>query len=197
MLEVHNTTIDPNTHVLLLKKAIYGVVQAARQCWKKFKKAMAGCNYYPSKSDHCLCIKKAQKDEPLSFVIIYVDDGAIIGTPDAIKEVISALGNSFKVKPMGEMEHFVGCKIIDSNDKDGVWRQKTLDYFYNLNLIRVFWMKFLTVKILVTHILESVSMVMYCTSVVPKFHGNLKLERVLHCHPLKLSIIILQKFQRK
>jgi hypothetical protein len=51
LLEVHNTTIDPNTHVLQLNKAIYGLVQAARQWWKKFKEAMAGCNYYPSKSD--------------------------------------------------------------------------------------------------------------------------------------------------
>jgi hypothetical protein len=31
MLEVHNKKIDPSTHVLLLKKAIYGLVQAARQ----------------------------------------------------------------------------------------------------------------------------------------------------------------------
>jgi hypothetical protein len=43
--------------------------------------------------------------------------GGIIGTPD----VISALGKSFKVKTMGVMENFVGCKIIDTIDKDGVW----------------------------------------------------------------------------
>jgi Reverse transcriptase (RNA-dependent DNA polymerase) len=48
MLEVHNKTIYPSTHVLLKEKAIYGLVQAARQWWKKFKAAMAGCNYFPS-----------------------------------------------------------------------------------------------------------------------------------------------------
>jgi hypothetical protein len=42
MLEVHNTKIYPTTHVLLLKKDIYVLVQAARQWWKKFKDAMAG-----------------------------------------------------------------------------------------------------------------------------------------------------------
>jgi Reverse transcriptase (RNA-dependent DNA polymerase) len=31
MLEVHNKVIGPYTHVLLLKKAIHGLVQAARQ----------------------------------------------------------------------------------------------------------------------------------------------------------------------
>jgi hypothetical protein len=36
-------------------------------------------------------------------------------------EVISALGKSFKVKNMGEMENFAGFKIIDTVDKEGVW----------------------------------------------------------------------------
>jgi hypothetical protein len=51
---------------------------------------MARCNYFASKADPCLFIKKANGDKPLSFVIIYVDDGSIIGTPEAIKEVIEA-----------------------------------------------------------------------------------------------------------
>jgi hypothetical protein len=46
MLEVHKVKIYPSTHVLLLKKAIYGLVQAARQWWKKFKEVMATCDYY-------------------------------------------------------------------------------------------------------------------------------------------------------
>jgi Reverse transcriptase (RNA-dependent DNA polymerase) len=35
MLEVHNFKIDPSTYVLLLKKDIYGLLQDARQWWKK------------------------------------------------------------------------------------------------------------------------------------------------------------------
>jgi hypothetical protein len=70
--------------VLILKKAIYGLVQAARKWWKKFKEAMAGCNYFPSKGDPCLFLRRL-------MVIIYVDDRGIIGTPEAIKEVVKAL----------------------------------------------------------------------------------------------------------
>jgi hypothetical protein len=40
MLEVHNNVIDPSTHVILLKKALYGLV--ARQWCKMLKEAMAG-----------------------------------------------------------------------------------------------------------------------------------------------------------
>jgi Reverse transcriptase (RNA-dependent DNA polymerase) len=67
MKEVHNRDIDLLTHVLHLKKAINGLVQAARQWWKKFREVMAGCNYYPSKADPCLFMKKVKDDEPMSF----------------------------------------------------------------------------------------------------------------------------------
>jgi hypothetical protein len=71
MLAVHHKKINPSTHthVLLLTKAIYRPVQAARQWWKKINEAMAGCN--PKKTDRCLCTKKANGDDPLSFVIFY------------------------------------------------------------------------------------------------------------------------------
>jgi hypothetical protein len=68
---------------------------------------------------------KVKDDEPISFVIKYVDDGVIIGTPEAIKEVIEALGTTFKVKSMGEMDKFIGCHIIDTPDKDGDWIHQT------------------------------------------------------------------------
>jgi hypothetical protein len=55
------------------------------------------------------------------IVIIYVVDGCIIGTPEAIKEAIKALSKSFKVKTRDEMNKFAGCNIIDTIDKDGVW----------------------------------------------------------------------------
>jgi Reverse transcriptase (RNA-dependent DNA polymerase) len=103
MLELHNVKIDSSKHVLLLKKQIYGLVQAASQWWKHIKEVLATCDYCPRKSDPCIFIKKAGDRETLSFVIIYVDDGGIIGTPDAIKEVIAALGKLFKVNTMGEI----------------------------------------------------------------------------------------------
>jgi Reverse transcriptase (RNA-dependent DNA polymerase) len=106
MLEVHNKTIDRSTHVLLLKKAINGLVQAFRQWWKKFKETMAECNYFLSKADPFLFTKKSNNDGTLSFVILYVDHGGIIGAPEAIKEVIEALSKSFKVNTMGETSKF-------------------------------------------------------------------------------------------
>jgi hypothetical protein len=50
------------------------------------------------KADPCLFIKKDNGDEPLSFVVIYVDDGGIIGTPEAMKKVIESLSKRPWVK---------------------------------------------------------------------------------------------------
>ena len=70
--EKYGQVIDPETHVLLLLKAIYGLIQAARQWWKKFKEAMAHCGYYPTAIDPCLFIKKDKND--IMLVQVYVND---------------------------------------------------------------------------------------------------------------------------
>jgi hypothetical protein len=80
--------------------------------------AVAGCNYCSVNADPRLSVQR--RKEQLLFVIIYVDDGWIIGTPETIREVMAASEQSFKVKTMGEMEHFVECLISDIIDKDCV-----------------------------------------------------------------------------
>ena len=52
---------------------------------------------------------------------MYVDDGGIIGTQDTIDELVSGLSEDFKVKYLGQMEHFVGCHLIENKEKDTLW----------------------------------------------------------------------------
>jgi hypothetical protein len=112
---------NSNAYCLKLKKALYGLVQAARQWWKKFKNVMKSIGFLPSDIDPCLFIKDKGNGQK-AFVIIYVDDGGIFGTKEDIKETIEALSKSFVVKDLGKLEHFVGCHIIqDSKDKNKVF----------------------------------------------------------------------------
>ena len=60
-------------------------------------------------------------NEPPAYIILYVDDGAIIGSKEVIKEVISALSEMIKVKPLGPLKHFVGCHIIRSADNKTIY----------------------------------------------------------------------------
>jgi hypothetical protein len=88
--EKHKKDIDTNTHYLKFTIAIYGLVQAARQWWKKFKEVLETLNYIPSRADLCLFNKK--ENEKRSYFIIYVDDGGIFcDTRKEIKEMIDKL----------------------------------------------------------------------------------------------------------
>ena len=94
--------ISPETHCLLLLKALYGLVQAARQWWKKFKEVMNSIGYVPSPADPCLFLRQSKDKKKNSFVIIYVDDGGIFGTKEEVSELIKALSKDFKVKYLGD-----------------------------------------------------------------------------------------------
>ena len=55
--ETHKSIKDPRTYFVKLNKALYGLVQAARQWWKKFKEIMLSLNFKPSTADPCLFVR--------------------------------------------------------------------------------------------------------------------------------------------
>ena len=121
LLETHGQRVCETTHCVKLYKALYGLVQAARQWWKKFQEVMLSINYIPSPVDPCLFLKQNKSSGNSAFVIIYVDDGGIFSSKENIEELIKALGKDFKVKYLGKLEHFVGCHIIENVNKDTIW----------------------------------------------------------------------------
>jgi hypothetical protein len=121
--EKHKKDINTKTHCLKMTKAFYGLVQAARHWWKKFKEVLETLNYIPSRADPCLFIKK--ENEKRSYLIIYVDDGGIFcETSKELKELIAKLSKHFVVKDIGNMETFVGCKIINNKTNDTVYNHQ-------------------------------------------------------------------------
>jgi hypothetical protein len=62
--EMHVKDIHTNANCLKMTKAIYGIVQASRQWWKKLKDALAALNYIQSQADPCLFIKKKKRRDP-------------------------------------------------------------------------------------------------------------------------------------
>ena len=88
------------------------------QILKKITETFKRIGFYPSEADPCLFVKKKNGDEPPAFIILYVDDGGIIGTPKVIREVMEAMSKIFTVKDLGEMKHFVGCHLIENGRKD-------------------------------------------------------------------------------
>jgi hypothetical protein len=73
-------------------------------------------DFHPSPSDPCLYIKKAKGNEPPAYIIIYVDDGVILGTPKIIEQVMKLISSVLKVKDLGEVKNFVGFHLVHSID---------------------------------------------------------------------------------
>ena len=73
--EVINQDED-NKDCLILQKAIYGLVPAARQFWKKIVHKMQEAGFQFSEADPCMLYKEDERG--LCIIIIYIDD--MLGT---------------------------------------------------------------------------------------------------------------------
>ena len=84
-------------------------MQAARQWWKKITEVLNAIGFVSRKADPCLFVKAGKRKEPPAFIVLYVDDGGIIATPEVIDEVMKSLSKVFKIKDLGNMKTFDGC----------------------------------------------------------------------------------------
>ena len=69
--EVLNQDVDKED-CLILQKAIYGLVQSARQFWKKIVDKMQEGDFQLSEVDPCMLYK--EDDKEICIIIIYIDD---------------------------------------------------------------------------------------------------------------------------
>ena len=81
---------------LLLKQALYGVVQATRQWWKTVSTTLETIDFQISPADPCLAYK--QNQEGICLLIIYIDDILIVGVKTMIEYTVTELRKRFSVK---------------------------------------------------------------------------------------------------
>ena len=100
---------------LKLDKAIYGLVQAARQFWKKFNSKLNQAGFKPSIADPCLF--QHNDDRGLSILIKYIDDLLIIGKPETNENTINDLKQYFDIKKPTTLS----VQVIKSEDMKRAW----------------------------------------------------------------------------
>ena len=112
--EVHG-----DDEVLLLQHSIYGLVQAARQYYKKFISVLKKLNFEGGYPDPCLMTRRTEKG--VVFIAIWVDDSLLVGNQMAIDETINDLKNEgFTLKVEGSLHDYLSCEIlIDRENKLG------------------------------------------------------------------------------
>ena len=105
--------------VLLLVHAIYGLVQAARQFFKKSRNVLIKeMRFEKCFNDQCLLIRKGENGNVSLMICIYIDDTLVIGTQSAIEEFKKEIKQFFKTKEEGPMNDYVGCLV--KKVKDGL-----------------------------------------------------------------------------
>ena len=115
--EGYDDVINPGADkedCLILQKAIYGLVQAARQCWKKIVDKMQEGGFKLSDAGPCMLYKEDEKG--VCIIIIYIDDMLIIGKEEAIDDAIKVLQGHFQVKDPTSLEDYLGVQIVKSDD---------------------------------------------------------------------------------
>jgi hypothetical protein len=100
---------------LLLRKSLYGLVQASRQWWKFFIKTLRAINFKKSEIDPCLLIHKDKYGTVM--LCVYVDDVLCIGDIVAIQKAIQAIQKHFAIKQMSQVKTYIGCSFVWDNTK--------------------------------------------------------------------------------
>ncbi|CAI7730262.1 unnamed protein product, partial [Closterium sp. NIES-54] len=101
---------DGSGRVLRLKKALYGVKQAPRQCYLKLRGVLEEIGFTPSTVDHSLFM--LGEGEQRSFMVVYVADILIFSpSSDLMKEVMQKLQDKFKCKALGDVSFYLGLHI--------------------------------------------------------------------------------------
>ena len=110
--------VNTNEDCLVLQKSIYGLIQAARQFYKKLKKVLVKkLKFENSKADPCLFYRMTNLG--ICIICCYVDDLAFFGNKRAIDNAVSNLKEEFEMKYVGDLKEYVGCTTHFENGKGG------------------------------------------------------------------------------
>jgi hypothetical protein len=107
---------DGEDVVLLLDKALYGLVQSAMEWNNDMDRTLTAMGFVSSPVDPCLYIFRGETQMDV-ILCLYVDDLLITGANrEKINSVMEELQNKYKIKLMGKAKEFLGCKIISDDD---------------------------------------------------------------------------------
>jgi len=123
---------DPgNDKVLVVKMAIYGLVQAARQWFKCLSDILITLGFDPCESDPCLMYRI--DEEGLCIILMYVDDNLIVGSRKAIDKATKEIKEIFSVTVSPMAMEYLGCETDVAENYSCGWIGQP-DLYKNLEI---------------------------------------------------------------
>ena len=104
-----------------MKKTIYGLVQSARQYFKKFSDALTDkMGFRQCASDPCLFMRENKNG--VVIILCYVDDNLTIGDQAAIDEMLVEIqSHGFAITVDHKLTDYLSCEIKFSKDGEKAW----------------------------------------------------------------------------
>ena len=104
-----------------LVRGIYGLCQAARQCWKKFvyTAKRESFRFQKSPADPCMLFK--QDELGICIIIMYVDDMLTVGKKEQIQWFTTKIQKEFSVKIQHNLADYLGCEFHMNQVKTRGW----------------------------------------------------------------------------
>jgi hypothetical protein len=104
--------VDPARpdHICRLNKSLYRMKQAPRAWYSCFAAHLQSLGFIEAKSDTSLFVLRHGSDT--AFLLLYVDDIVLTASTAALlRQMITALQNSFHMKDLGPLQHFLGVAV--------------------------------------------------------------------------------------
>lgn len=102
--------LKSNSSIFKLIRALYGLKESPKVWNDTFNDFALKNNFERSKYDCCLyCSENV-------WILIYVDDILVTGNKNEVQRTINLLEQHFKAKDLGEVQNFLGMKIIRGED---------------------------------------------------------------------------------
>jgi transposase InsO family protein len=98
-----------------LHKSLYGLKQAARSWHETLRDKLVAAGFTIADADSSLFI--CSKPGTSTYLLIYVDDGLIVGEKSEVQLVIAVLEQHFKLRKLGDVEYFLGSEVIRDREK--------------------------------------------------------------------------------
>ena len=128
---------DPgDDKVLVLQMAMYGLVQAARQWFKRLSDVLITLGFNPCESDPCLMYRI--DEEGLCIILMYVDDNLIVGSRKAIDKATTEIKAMFSVTVSPIATEYLGCEIDVVENYSCGWIGQS-DLYKNLEKKMAIW----------------------------------------------------------
>jgi hypothetical protein len=107
-----------------LDKALYGLVQAARQFYLKFAQELKKIGFEQSYADPCLFFRDTKNGRVM--MIIHIDDCYVIGTKTTIEELVTDLKSTgLKIKVSYNATDYLSCDINMDRGNNLAWIVQT------------------------------------------------------------------------